>query len=243
MLIQGSIRRFSLVAVLQFLATSQATGVLEVRDFEEYGFIYLVNGHVEGISLPMTDEKLGTRLVSAGFLTDLQLSEALLADAALTHEQKRNMPLGERLIEMGVTTEEAVRQIMEKQTMDQAFELAHWENGVFSYDEPDEMPRFQIAIQSDVQGLLLDAQRRIDEGQTARKRSNSSQSEICYGCPIASECDETIRDRYLKNDVCLWRRMSPVVDEGEVEGDRDARELLQAKRDAVKIELDASRWD
>ena len=52
MLLQGSIRRFDLAGVLQFLAQDAATGVLEVRDFEEYGFIYLVDGRVEGISLP-----------------------------------------------------------------------------------------------------------------------------------------------------------------------------------------------
>ena len=44
MLLQGSIHKFNLASVLQFLAQSAATGVLEVRDFEEYGFIYLVQG-------------------------------------------------------------------------------------------------------------------------------------------------------------------------------------------------------
>lgn len=36
MLLEGSIRRFNLAGVLQFLAQCAATGVLEVRDFEEY---------------------------------------------------------------------------------------------------------------------------------------------------------------------------------------------------------------
>ena len=48
--LEGSIHRFNLAGVLQFLAQSASTGVLEVRDFEEYGFIYLVNGQVEAIS-------------------------------------------------------------------------------------------------------------------------------------------------------------------------------------------------
>ena len=51
MKLEGSITRFSLASVLQFLAQNAATGVLEVRDFQEYGFVYLVNGRVEGISL------------------------------------------------------------------------------------------------------------------------------------------------------------------------------------------------
>jgi glycosyltransferase involved in cell wall biosynthesis len=83
MLLQGSIHRFDLASVLQFLAQDAATGVLEVRDFEEYGFIYLVDGGVEGISLPVTDEKLGTRLLKAGCITELQLADALIEDSAL----------------------------------------------------------------------------------------------------------------------------------------------------------------
>jgi len=78
MLLQGSISRFDLASVLQFLAQGTSTGVLEVRDFEEFGFIYLVEGRVEGISLPITDEKLGARLVKAGCLTEQQLAQALI---------------------------------------------------------------------------------------------------------------------------------------------------------------------
>ena len=65
MLLSGSIRKFDLASVLQFLANEHATGILEARDFDEYGFIYLVEGRVQGISLPMTDEKLGTRTARA----------------------------------------------------------------------------------------------------------------------------------------------------------------------------------
>ena len=68
MLLSGSIHKFDLASVLQFLAHEQATGILEVRDFDEYGFIYLIDGRVQGISLPMTDDKLGSRLVRAGLL-------------------------------------------------------------------------------------------------------------------------------------------------------------------------------
>ena len=169
MLLEGSIHRFSLAGVLQFLAQGASTGVLEVRDFEEYGFIYLIDGRVEAISLPITDEKLGTRLVKAGCLSEQRLAEALMEDSGLSHDEKKLKPLGQRLIEKGYTTREEIRHIMERQTLDQVFELAHWTNGVFLYEEPEQMPRFQVAIEGDVQGLLLDAYRRIDEGEQARK--------------------------------------------------------------------------
>ncbi len=184
MLLEGSIHRFNLAGVLQFLAQGAATGVLEVRDFEEYGFIYLVKGQVEAISLPITDEKLGTRLVKAGCLSEQQLAEALMEDSGLSHDQKKLKPLGQRLMEKGYTTREQIRRIMERQTLDQVFELAHWDSGVFLYEEPEQMPRFQVAIEGDVQGLLLDAYRRIDEGERARKTRNVVENEVCFACPV-----------------------------------------------------------
>ncbi len=239
MLLEGSIHRFNLAGVLQFLAQSAATGVLEVRDFEEYGFIYLVNGHVEAISLPITDEKLGTRLVKAGCLTEQQLSETLMEDSSLSHDQKKFKPLGQRLIEMGYTTKEDIRAIMGRQTLDQVFELAHWTNGVFLYEEPEQMPRFQVTIEGDVQGLLLDAYRRIDEGEHARKGRNVVENEVCYACPLGAECTAEIRSKYLKKEVCLWREMGAVLDEG-YDRLRDSRSLYRSKDEDARSTLDAS---
>ena len=129
MLLEGSIQRFKLTSVLQFLAQNEATGVLEVHDFEEYGFIYLVDGRVEGISLPISDEKLGRRLVEVGCLSEQQLAEVLLEDSALTHEEKKEKPLGQRLVEKGLASEVEMREVMRWQTLDLVFELAHWQNG------------------------------------------------------------------------------------------------------------------
>jgi hypothetical protein len=238
MLLQGSIHRFNLASVLQFLAQNAATGVLEVRDFEEYGFIYLVDGRVEGISLPVTDEKLGTRLLKAGYLNQQQLAEALREDSALTLEQKRLKPLGQRLVEKGFTSEARIREVMRRQTLDQVFELAHWQSGVFTYDETDQMPHFQIAIQGDVQELLSQAQRRIDEGAHARKRGNVGENDVCHVCPV-DDCSAAIKAKYLKNDVCLWRKMSAVVDYRSG-GPRDARQLYRTKDENAKALLDAS---
>ena len=239
MILQGSIERFDLASVLQFLAQNAASGVLEVRDFEEYGFIYLVGGSVEGISLPITDEKLGTRLLKAGCLSTQQLAEALIEDSGLTHDQKKFKPLGQRLIEKGFTSEARIREVMGRQTLDQVFELAHWQNGVFIYDEPEQMPRFQIAIQGNVQKLLLDAYRRIDEGEHSRKTVNVVDNEVCYACPLEDECTPTIRAKHLKKDVCLWREMGAVLDD-EYDRLRDARQLYRSKEDDAGAVLDAS---
>ena len=213
MKLEGSIQRFNLASVLQFLAQNAATGVLEVRDFEEYGFVYLVDGRVEGISLPITDELLGTRLLKAGCLSEKQLTEALMEDATLTPGEKRLKPLGQRLVDKGFTSEASIREVMRRQVLDEVFELAHWRSGVFSYDEPDGMPVFQLAIQGNVRALLVHAQRRIDQGERAYKATVSEENQVCFACPLENDCSAAIRAKYLKHDVCLWRSMTAVIDD------------------------------
>jgi hypothetical protein len=212
--------------------------VLEVRDFEEYGFIYLVHGRVEAISLPITDEKLGSRLVRAGLLSEQRLGELLLEDAAMTKEERMHKPLGQRLIERGYADEKAIREIMAQQTQDQVFELAHWQNGVFSYSEPDQMPEFHVRIEADVQALLLDAYRRIDEGETARKAAYVEQDEVCYACPTQDTCTPAKRRRYLKSELCLWRELAAIRDE-EFEKVRQASQLYRSRHSGDRPELEA----
>jgi Domain of unknown function (DUF4388) len=242
MLLVGSIRRFTLASVLQFLSQGGATGIIEVRDFDEFGFIYLVDGRVEGISLPLTDEMLGTRMVKAGLLTDIQLSEVLMADTLLSKEEKKAKPLGQRLMEKGYITGDQVRDIMARQTMDQIFALAHWQNGVFEYDEPEKMPEFRIRILGNVQELLLDAYRRIDEGEKLRTKKTVVDNEVCFGCPVIGDCSDEIKAKYLKPDLCLWRRMGAVIDD-DYERVQDAQRLYKSRatteKPTLEVDLDA----
>ena len=239
MLLSGSIRKFKLASILQFLAQEQATGILEVRDFDEYGFIYLIEGRVQGISLPVTDEKLGTRLVKAGLLTEPQLSEVLMADTLLSKEEKKAKPLGQRLLEKGYITADQVRDIMLRQTLDQIFALAHWQNGAFEFDASDAMPEFTIRITGSVQELLLDAYRRIDEGERMKVAKTVVDNEVCYRCPVAGECTEEIKEKYLKPDVCLWRRLGAIIDD-DYERVQDAQRLYKSRDDAEKPTLETA---
>ena len=239
MLLSGSIRRFDLASVLQFLAQAQATGIVEVRDFDEFGFIYLIEGRVQAISLPMTDEKLGTRLLRAGLLTEQQLSEVLMADTLLSKDEKKAKPLGQRLLDKGYITADQVRDIMAKQTLDQVFALAHWQNGMFEFDESETMPQFTIRIIGSVQELLLDAYRRIDEGEVMKTSKTVVDNEVCYGCPVESECSVEIKRKYLKPDVCLWRRMGAIIDD-DYERVQDAQKLYKSSEANEKPTLETA---
>jgi Domain of unknown function (DUF4388) len=211
MILQGSIERFDLGTVLQFLALNAATGIVEVRDREDYGHIYLVKGRLEAISLPLSDDRLGIHLVKSGLLNEANLTRVLMEEAGQGDGVAVRKPLGQRLVEKGFTSETVVRQAMCRLTMARMFELAHWHSGVFTYDEPQHMPRFDISIRGDVQELLLQTQIRIDHGEKPRKRASVQQDDLCYRCPV-SDCSPAIRLKYLKKDLCLWRQMSSLPD-------------------------------
>jgi len=221
-ILHGSIERFDLGSVLQFLAQNTATGILEIRDFEEHGHIYLVKGRLEAISLPLTDDRLGVHLLKAGLLSEGQLARVLIEEAEGPEAGEGRKPLGQRLVEKGFTNEAVVRQAMCRLIMARMLDLVHWRSGVFTYDEPDEMPEFRIAIRGDVQELLLQTQLRIDHGERPRKRLSTRQDDLCSGCPV-TDCSPAIKLKYLKKDMCLWLKMSSAPDV-RCETPLDARE-------------------
>jgi hypothetical protein len=212
MILGGSIERFDLASVLQFLAQNAATGILEIRDYEEHGHIYLVKGRLEAISLPLTDDRLGVFLFKHGLVTESQLAKVLMEEAAGLQGGEVRKPVGLRLVERGFVSEAIVREAVGRLVMARMFELAHWRKGVFSYDEPDHMPDFKIAIRADVQELLLQAQVRIDHGEKPRKRIEARQeADLCVGCTV-TDCSPAVKLKYLKKDTCLWRKMSTPPD-------------------------------
>lgn len=205
MIIWGKIQEFSIFSILQFLAACRKSGVLEIQDFEEYGYVYMNDGRVDAISIPLSDDLLGHRLVAAGVLTPEQLNECLLSRGG----DEDHQPLGVLLLKRGYTDRKTLQEIVNRQTYDQALQLSNWTSGTFKFVVPDRPIRFPITPSIDVQELLLDASRRLDEGERPRREKIHVEEEICLTCTI--RCTEEIRARYLKSDICLWRNMPTIV--------------------------------
>lgn len=205
MIIWGKIQEFSIFSILQFLAAYRKSGVLEVQDFEEYGYIYMNDGRVDAISLPLSDDLLGKRLVAAGVLSNEQLNECLLSRGG----DENHQPLGVMLLKRGYTDRKTLQEIVNRQTYDQALQLSNWTSGTFKFVVPDQEIRFPITPSIDVQELLLDASRRLDEGERPRREKIHVEEEVCLTCTI--RCTDEIKGRYLKSDICLWRNMPTIV--------------------------------
>lgn len=205
MILWGKIQEFSIFSILQFLAAYRKSGVLEIQDFEECGYVYMNDGRVDAISLPLSDDLLGSRLVAAGVLSPEQLNECLLSRGW----DESHQPLGVMLLKRGYTNRKTLQEIVNRQTYDQALQLSNWTSGTFKFVVPDREIRFPITPSIDVQELLLDASRRLDEGERPRREKIHVEDEVCLTCTI--RCTDEIKVRYLKSDICLWRNMPTIV--------------------------------
>ncbi|MFH0917171.1 MAG: DUF4388 domain-containing protein [bacterium] len=205
MILWGNIREFPLFGVLQFLASQRITGVLEIQDFEEYGAVYLFGGRIEAISMPLSDEALGARLVSVGALTEKKAKECWMRYPP--EDGGQSVVAG--LLEAAKGEREALVEIVNRHTADQVMQLMYWSTGTFRFVVPPQPIRFAVAPSIDVENLLLEAYRRVDEGERPQREKISVDEEFCLTCTI--ECSPEIKSRYLKPDVCLWRNMPSVL--------------------------------
>jgi len=201
----GKIQDFSIFSILQFLASYRKTGRLEIQDFEEYGYIYMTNGMVDAISLPLSDDFLGNHLVAAGILTQDQLKECLLAHAEMEDPE----PLAVLLLRRGHADRRILQEIVNRQTYDHALQLSNWTTGTLKFVALDKPIQFPITPSVSVQELLLEASRRLDQGERPRREKIQVEEEICVTCTIP--CGPEIKERYLKTDICLWRNMPTIV--------------------------------
>jgi Domain of unknown function (DUF4388) len=214
LILWGNIGEFPLFTVLQFLASQRRTGILEIQDFEEYGAIYMSRGRIEAISLPQADEELGQRLVVAGAMTETQVKECWMNWS----NSETGLPLLAHLLETARSEHAALVKIVDRHTADQVMQLMYWSAGTFRFTIPTETIRFAVVPSIDVENFLLEAYRRVDEGERPRREKVSVEEELCMSCSL--ECTPKIKARYLKPDVCLWRAMPSILKDSRFHGRR-----------------------
>ncbi len=209
MILWGKISHFSVFMVLQLLASDHKSGLLELEDNEERSTIFLGDGMVAAVSVPRSDHLLGAKLVKAGYMSQSDLRKTMLA--AALRESKREF-LGLTLMKSGLVAPELIARTIAEQAYDNTLELSNWVQGTFKFIVPRRPVVFSASPKINVQHLLLETSRRLDEGQRpSRNKAALPGDDLCATC--SSNCSEEQKDKYLKDGICLWRNMSVVVRE------------------------------
>jgi len=216
----GDIAEFPLFSVLQFLAAQRRSGLLEIQDFEEQGTVFLSAGRIQAVSLVQGDEELGSRLVTAGALTETEVKECWMR---WSNGDEEGLPLIAHLLDAAKADTKVLASIVDRHVSDQVMQLMYWSSGTFRFVLPAKNANFRAVPTVTVENLLLDAYRRVDEGERPRREKLLVEEELCTNCTI--ECTEAIKARYLKQDVCLWRNMPSVLKDSSFQGRRKKRAL------------------
>ncbi len=208
MILWGKISQFSVFMVLQLLASYRKSGLLEIEDKEERAIIYLREGFIEAVSVPRSDHLLGARLVKAGLLSASDLRKIILSSAT---QEKREF-LGITLMNSGKVDKQEIANVIAEQAYENTLELSNWVEGTFKFVVPRKTVVFPISPHINVQHLLMETSRRLDEGQRPTKEKGAlPDDELCASC--TSNCSSTEKDKYLKDGICLWRNMPVIVRE------------------------------
>lgn len=205
MILWGSIREFPLFGVLQFLCAQRRTGILEIQDFEEHGCIYLSHGRIEAITTPTSDEVLGARLVAEGFLETGDLKRCLVE----LPREDASRPVVAALLAMAKGDRQQLVRIVDHHVADQVMQLMYWNNGTFRLSVPAARVDFAVVPSLEIENLLLEAYRRVDEGERPPREKVTVEEELCLTCTLG--CTPQMKARYLKADICLWRSMPSVL--------------------------------
>ena len=159
MLLQGSLKEFSLPNIFQLVKMSAKTGALTIRRDKEWGKIFFRDGLIHyAFSVPQS-LPLGERLVNAGSITPAQLKAALA-------EQKKSPDagrIGTILLELGFIDREGLEAVVREQIQDAAFNFFSWLDGEFEFTADEVVTDQDILVEMNVENVIMEGCRRIDE--------------------------------------------------------------------------------
>ena len=165
--VRGDLGGIGVPRLFRAIADERRTGrlVLEAASGGQEGHVYFRRGDAYHARLVGSGIQLGTRLVSAGYLADQDVENAL----AIQKSEGGRRRLGEILIEDGMVPRQAIENIVRQQIEDTIFEILRWEGGTFQF-EPDVLSNEDIGLQVSVENLVMEGARRFREWHQITRR-------------------------------------------------------------------------
>ncbi len=149
----------SLPEILQFLSMGKLTGTLTVSHGHYSVQLHLRGGKLVNSSSLGRPRKIGQMLVNQGLVSRQDVEEALRYQRTLPNPP----PLGQILIERGVLTRDQLRQAIRLQLEEEMWDLFSLQEGSFKFDYGDEGHPPDVLVELDVEPLIIEGTRRLDE--------------------------------------------------------------------------------
>ena len=159
MALQGDIKDFSVVDILQLLYQQQKSGILSIAEKDNEAEVLFDRGMVVSASLKRKAEaqNLGEMLVKANLITRKHL------ETALQTQKETLKKLGDILIESGYISIIDLRQFLKLQTHETIFKLLSWKRGNYNFNQRLITYDKKAIEPINTEHFLMDSLRMIDE--------------------------------------------------------------------------------
>ncbi len=230
--LQGSLREFGLVEVLQMMELGGMTGAIHLKqEGGRIGVVYFQDGKLAGCS------ELDAGALTLGDVLQ-QLAMATNAQIELAFSRQLQDPfgkrIGERLIEMRVITERQLREALRTKALWTARELALWNNGSYEFVASPEgqtiLPYGEESLDLEVMGVTMEMVRYEDEWKHLYKFLPQGMQTLLQMVPVIpyamSFDSRTIELLGKVNQYRSARRIAGAIRRPELEVARDLAQLV-----------------
>jgi len=158
MALQGSLRDFSVLEILQLLGNQKKTGCLTMEWNTERALVYLNEGLIVSTRSPglQRDDPLLAFLLKIHRLSDEQHR------GLLTIQKESNRDLEDLLLTGRYLESAELAGYVERQILDDLMRLVRWENGTYRFDPHNRWSRTPL-LKLGLEASLIEASRRVDE--------------------------------------------------------------------------------
>lgn len=162
--LKGNLATIILPDVLQWLSTSQKTGILHVRGAQGVTKkVFFKAGVVVSSASSDPREYLGQFLISRGYLTEEQLNKAMET------QLKTGIMLGRILLMIGVLEEHELQAMLQLKAEENLYDLFLWEEGEFAFEDLPAIEDGMVQANLDVTSTVMEGIRRKDEWMRIRR--------------------------------------------------------------------------
>lgn len=163
MSITGNLKTMELAELLQWLSGALKTGTLVVENGRVTKQIFFRDGMIVSSASTDPKEHLGAFLVSHGFITDQELTQAIRM------QESNKMLLGKILSTIGAISEQDVHRMLRLKAEESIYDVFSWSEGAFRFLDQQLPASNMVPISLDVAAIVLEGMQRFDEWKRIRE--------------------------------------------------------------------------
>lgn len=130
MIKSGSLKLKSLIDLLREIRKDNATGTLDIKSYYGMGSLYIKEGKIAMATSSQAMARLGRRVVEKGYVTEVQVQQAL----NIQKTEKKGQQLGDILVEIGFIDNTAMEALVTLQIKEVIHGMNFWQDGFFRFD-------------------------------------------------------------------------------------------------------------